>query len=327
MTADDDRWMRYALRLGERALATTAENPAVGCVVVKQGRVLGVGCTAAGGRPHAETQALAMAGAAARGATAYVSLEPCSHYGKTPPCAEALIAAGIARCVVAIEDPNPKVSGRGIVMLKAAGIAVDVGTCAEAARLSHRGFFTRIVKNRPYVILKMALSADEKIAAGAGQQTTITGEQVRARVHLLRAKCDAILVGMNTVRVDDPALDVRLPGLAQRSPKPYVLGHGPLPAHSKLAARAAEVISTLDLAPMAKAGINMLLVEGGAATAKAFLDAILVDEIQLFQSAMRIGAIGVDAWAGSDMREVLSHFRLTHEERLGDDRLNVYVRR
>lgn len=326
MTADDARWMDYAIRLGQRALGTTAENPAVGCVIVRDGQVLGVGWTQPGGRPHAEPQALAMAGSAALGATGYVSLEPCSHHGRTPPCAEALVASGIARCVVATTDPDPRVSGRGVQMLRDAGISVTTDCLKAEADRAHAGFFTRILKKRPYVILKLAVSADGMIAAAPGQRTAITGEEVRARVHLLRAQCDAILVGRSTVIADDPELSVRLPGLESRSPRPYVLGKGPLPGESKLARRGATILGKLDLTSLAAQGINRLMVEGGAQTASSFLEHELVDEFQLFTSPKQLGKGGVPALAGIPLATALQPFRLASEEVLGNDRLSVYVR-
>src|SRR5690242_2211562 len=195
----DVAFMTRAARLGHRALGTTAENPPVGCVIVKEGAIVGLGWTQPGGRPHAEVEALRMAGAAARGATAYVTLEPCAHHGRTPPCAEALVKAGIARVVCAVDDPDPRVSGRGFEILKAAGIGVERGVLADAAKADLAGFLTRITKKRSYVILKLAVSADGKIASAPGVETAITGPGARNRVHLLRAQCDAILVGMETV--------------------------------------------------------------------------------------------------------------------------------
>lgn len=321
---DDARWMQLALRLGWRALGTTAENPAVGCVLVKQGRLLALGWTQPGGRPHAETHALQQAGDTARGATAYVTLEPCAHHGRTPPCAEALVAAGIARCVIAVEDPDPRVAGRGTAALRQAGIEIALGEGAEEARQIHAGFFSRILNKRPYVILKLALSADGMVAAGPGQRTAITGVQVRARVHLLRAQCDAILVGRRTVEVDDPELNVRLPGLESRSPAPYVLGTTVLPPESKLARAGATLLPTLELEPLARDGINRLMVEGGSQTARAFLQHGLVEEVHLFQSPRVLGPQGVPAFPGQSLAEALAGFRPMHEESLGEDRLTVY---
>ena len=324
----DRRWMDYAARLGRRALGTTAENPPVGCIIVKEDRVLGLGWTQPGGRPHAETEALAMAGEAARGATAYVTLEPCAHHGRTPPCAGALVKAGLARVVTAVQDPDPRVSGGGHAILRAAGIAVETGIGAEAARRDLGGFLTRIEKKRPYVTLKLAISADNKIAARAGERTPITGAEVQAWVHLMRAQSDAILIGMATVLADDPELACRLPGLEGRSPKPFVLSSTrELPAASKLAGSGAEVLRggiAAALASLAARGINRLMVEGGARTARGFIEAGIVDEIHLFRSPREIGPQGVDALGGLRLDEVLTRFRLEQEEVLGPDRLTVY---
>ena len=221
--AADQRFMQLALTLGRRGQGRTWPNPAVGAVVVKDGVIVGRGWTQPGGRPHAEPEALQRAGEAARGATLYVTLEPCSHFGKSPPCADAIIAAGIARVVSAIEDPNPEVAGKGHARLRAAGIAVDVGLCAAEAAHDHAGHFRRIRDKRPHVILKLAVSSDDKIGAAGGKPVAITGEAARARVHLLRAQCDAILVGIGTVLADDPLLTCRLPGMEARSPVRVVL--------------------------------------------------------------------------------------------------------
>ena len=221
--AADRRFMQLALTLGRRGQGRTWPNPAVGAVVVKDGVIVGRGWTQPGGRPHAEPEALARAGEAARGATLYVTLEPCSHFGKSPPCADAIIAAGIARVVSAIEDPNPEVAGQGHARLRAAGIAVDVGLGAAEAARDHAGHFRRIRDKRPHVILKLAVSADDKIGAAGRKPVAITGEAARTRVHLLRAQCDAILVGIGTVLADDPLLTCRLPGMEARSPVRVVL--------------------------------------------------------------------------------------------------------
>ena len=215
--------MQLALSLGRRGLGRTWPNPAVGAVVVKDGVIVGRGWTQPGGRPHAEPEALRRAGEAARGATLYVTLEPCSHFGKTPPCVDAVIAAGIARVVSAIEDPNPEVAGQGHAKLRAAGIAVDVGLGAAEAARDHAGHFRRIRDKRPHVILKLAVSADDKIGAAGHKPVAITGEAAKTRVHLLRAQCDAILVGIGTVLADDPLLTCRLPGMEARSPVRVVL--------------------------------------------------------------------------------------------------------
>src|SRR3984885_11440087 len=221
--AADRRFMALALALGRRGLGRTHPNPAVGAVVVKDGVIVGRGWTQPGGRPHAEPVALAQAGSAARGATLYVTLEPCSHVGKSPPCADAVIAAGIQRVVSAIEDPNPDVAGQGHAKLRNAGIEVDVGLDAAEAARAHAGHFRRVRDKRPHVILKLAVSTDDKIAASGHKPVAISGELTKARMHLLRAQCDAILVGIGTVLSDDPLLTCRLPGMEARSPVRVVL--------------------------------------------------------------------------------------------------------
>jgi diaminohydroxyphosphoribosylaminopyrimidine deaminase/5-amino-6-(5-phosphoribosylamino)uracil reductase len=227
--------MRHALTLGDRALGTVAPNPAVGCVIVRDGVIVGRGWTQRGGRPHAEAVALRQAGDAAKGATAYVTLEPCAHIGQTPPCAGALIEAGIARVVVAIEDPDPRVSGRGFAMLREAGVTVETDVLRGEAAAANAGFFLRIVKKRPLVTLKLAVSADGKIARAPGGDQWITGEEARRFGHLLRARHDAILAGIGTVLADDPELTCRIPGLEDRSPVRVVLDSGlRLPFGSKL---------------------------------------------------------------------------------------------
>lgn len=323
--------MDYALRLGRRALGTTAENPNVGCVIVKDGRVLGVGWTQPGGRPHAETEALRMAGQGARGATAYVTLEPCAHHGKTGPCAEALVNAGVARVVTAIEDPDPRVSGGGHAILERAGILFESGLGAEEARRDMAGFLTRITKKRPQVILKMAFSADHKIAAGVGRRTAISGPEAKARVHLLRAQCDAILVGMGTVEADDPELTCRLPGLEHRSPRPFVMSRNRhLPPASHLARSNAEVLRgevPAVLEDLARRGINRLMVEGGARVARSFLEAGVVDQFHLIRSPKALGPDGVDGLAGLTLDQALQPFAVVAQEKLGSDVLTVYVAR
>src|SRR5467141_947550 len=250
--AADQRFMQLALTLGRRGQGRTWPNPAVGAVVVKDGVIVGRGWTQPGGRPHAEPEALKQAGEAARGATLYVTLEPCSHVGKSPPCADAIIAAGIARVVSAIEDPNPEVAGQGHARLRAAGIAVDVGLGAEEAARDHAGHFRRVRDKRPHVILKLAVSADDKIAAVGHKPVAITGEAAKTRVHLLRAQCDAILVGIGTVLADDPMLTCRLPGMEARSPVRVVLVRAlRIPGTSKLAHSARQTplwVMTSDLA-------------------------------------------------------------------------------
>jgi diaminohydroxyphosphoribosylaminopyrimidine deaminase/5-amino-6-(5-phosphoribosylamino)uracil reductase len=332
--AADRRFMQLALVLGRRGQGRTWPNPAVGAVVVRDGVIVGRGWTQPGGRPHAEPVALAQAGEAARGATLYVTLEPCSHVGKSPPCTDAVIAAGITRVVSAIEDPNPEVAGQGHARLRAAGIAVEIGLGAAEAAHDHAGHFRRIRDKRPHVILKLAVSADDKIAAAGHTPVAISGEAARARMHLLRAQCDAILVGIGTVQADDPLLTCRLPGMEARSPVRVVLDRAlrisgtsrlvhsarttPLwvmtsslaeaPAAMKLGAAGAQVIRVattitpppgLDLLAvlhaLAERGITRLLVEGGARVASSLATAGLVDEFWLLRGAEAVGAGGVAA--------------------------------
>jgi diaminohydroxyphosphoribosylaminopyrimidine deaminase/5-amino-6-(5-phosphoribosylamino)uracil reductase len=332
--AADQRFMQLALALGRRGQGRTWPNPAVGAVVVKDGIIVGRGWTQPGGRPHAEPVALSRAGEAARGATLYVTLEPCSHVGKSPPCADAIIAAGIKRVVSAIEDPNPEVAGQGHARLRAAGIAVDIGLGALEAAHDHAGHFRRIRDKRPHVILKLAVSADDKIGAAGRKPIAISGEAAKARVHLLRAQCDAILVGIGTVQADDPLLTCRLPGMETRSPVRVVLDRAlriagtsrlvhsaratPLwvmtsnlseaPAAMKLGAAGAQVIRVpttsaptpgLDLTgvlqALAEKGITRLLIEGGARVASSFIAAGLVDEVWLLRGPDTIGPDGVAA--------------------------------
>lgn len=242
ITPHDEGFMAAAIRLSRLHLGRTATNPSVGCLIVKDGVVVGQAVTAIGGRPHAEPQALAEAGAAARGATAYVTLEPCSHHGKTPPCAEALIAYGVARVVISVTDPDPRVSGRGIAMLRDAGIEVDAGVLEAEGRHSLAAYLTRQTKNRPYVTLKLAVSADGMIGREGEGQVAITGPEARTEVQVLRAETDAILVGIGTAISDDPLLTVRLPGLEAQSPVRIVLDPTlALPLTSKLVATAREV--------------------------------------------------------------------------------------
>lgn len=330
----DQRFMALALTLGRRGHGRTWPNPAVGCVIVKDGVIVGRGWTQPGGRPHAEVEALKRAGDAARGATLYATLEPCSHFGKSPPCADAIVAAGVARVVSAIEDPNPEVAGQGHARLRAAGIAVDIGIgTAEAAR-DHAGHFRRVRDGRPHVILKLAVSSDDKIAAAGRKPVAVTGEAARSRVHQLRAESDAILVGIGTVLADDPLLTCRLPGMAKRSPVRVVLDRAlrlpgssalvhsaretPLwvmtsslseaPAAMKLGAAGAQVIRVatttapatgLDLNAvlhaLADKGITRLLVEGGSRVASSLVAADLADEIWLLRGAEPIGDAGIAA--------------------------------
>jgi diaminohydroxyphosphoribosylaminopyrimidine deaminase / 5-amino-6-(5-phosphoribosylamino)uracil reductase len=363
--AADRRFMALALALGRRGLGRTWPNPAVGAVVVKDGVIVGRGWTQAGGRPHAEPVALAQAGAAARGATLYVTLEPCSHVGKSPPCADAIIAAGIRRVVSAIEDPNPEVAGQGHAKLRAAGIEVDVGLCADEAARAHAGHFRRIRDKRPHVILKLAVSTDDKIASAGHRPVAISGDEAKARTHLLRSQCDAILVGIGTVLSDDPLLTCRLPGMEARSPVRVVLDRPlripatsrlvhsarstPLwvvtsnlaeaPAAAMLGAAGVQVIRLgsvsqqgLDLLAvlhaLAERGITRLLVEGGARVASSFVASGLIEEFWLLRGPDAIGADGVAALNALPLTAITQSpaFRVRASESLGTDNLTVYER-
>lgn len=364
--AADRRYMQLALALGRRGQGRTWPNPAVGAVVVKDGVIVGRGWTQPGGRPHAEPEALRRAGEAARGATLYVTLEPCSHFGKSPPCVDAVIASGIARVVSAIEDPNPEVAGKGHARLRAAGIAVDVGLGAAEAARDHAGHFRRIRDKRPHVVLKLAVSSDDRIAAAGHRPVAITGDAGRTRVHLLRAHCDAVMVGIGTVLADDPLLTCRLPGMEARSPVRVVLDRAlrtpgdsklvhsarqtPLwvvtsetaeaAAAMKLGGAGAEVIRIpsdlarpgLDLAAvlheLSERRISRLMVEGGARVASSLVSAGLVDEIWLLRGPGSIGADGVPALDALPLAAITQSpaFRVRASETLDKDTLTIYER-
>ena len=364
--AADQRYMQLALSLGRRGQGRTWPNPAVGAVVVKDGVIVGRGWTQPGGRPHAEPEALRRAGEAARGATLYVTLEPCSHFGKSPPCVDAVIAAGISRVVSAIEDPNPEVGGKGHAKLRSAGITIDVGLCAAEAAHDHAGHFRRIRDKRPHVVLKLAVSADDKIGTAGRKPIAITGEAARTRVHLLRARCDAILVGIGTVLSDDPLLTCRLPGMDKRSPVRVVLDNSlripggsrlvksarevPLwvmaseladaPAVARLSAAGAQVMRVapkkegpgLDLFAVLRAlsdkGVTRLMVEGGSRVASSFVAASLVDEVWLFRGDKAVGADGIAALDAMPLSEITRspHFKLRASETLDQDTLAFYER-
>jgi|AraplaMF_Col_mMF_1032025.scaffolds.fasta_scaffold00919_21 diaminohydroxyphosphoribosylaminopyrimidine deaminase/5-amino-6-(5-phosphoribosylamino)uracil reductase len=425
---DDAQFMQEAIRLGLLHLGQTSTNPSVGCVVVRDGKIVGRGTTAVGGRPHAEPQALAEAGELARGATAYVTLEPCSHHGKTPPCADALIASGVSRVVISVTDPDERVSGRGIAMLRDAGIVVETGLLEEEGRHSLAAYLTRQTKNRPYVILKLAVSQDGMIGRMGEGQIAITGPAARAEVQQLRAETDAILVGIGTAVADDPELTVRIPGLQGRSPVRIVLDPLlELPLTSKLVRTARQVpvivvgreevfgseTGEQDLPPsvlpdisptrgeidslrapsqnvdlgtsgqaqptsplvgempgraeggntltnadehtaqlesrrqalesagvevvychpyhpeqllpaLASRGISSLLVEGGAKTARLFLEAGYVDRILLYQGPGTIGQGGIETPIRKT--DIPSDFKHVGTRRVGDDSLDEYER-
>ena len=356
--------MALAFALGRRGLGRTWPNPAVGAVIVKDGVIVGRGWTQPGGRPHAEVEALRRAGAAARGATLYVTLEPCSHQGKTPPCADAIAAAGIARVVSALVDPNPEVAGAGHWRLAEQEVVVEVGLGADEARRVHAGHIRRVQDGRPHVLLKLAVSTDGKAALSGRRPVAITGAGVRNRVHLMRAMSDAVLTGIGTALSDDPLLTCRLPGMAARSPVRVVLDATlRLPLTSRLVATAKEmplwVITgeaaarereqaltargvlvlrmqgkdeKLDLGAvlklLAERGITRLMVEAGPILAAAFIRADLVDEAAVLHGPNAIGPDGIDALDGLPLSALTRSPRLksVSEETIGADRLEMFER-
>ncbi len=345
----DARFMALALSLGRRGQGRCWPNPAVGCVIVKDGVIVGRGRTADGGRPHAETQALIQAGGAAKGATAYVTLEPCSHQGQTPPCAKALINSGISRCVVALGDPDPRVNGRGIAMLRAAGIDVGVGLCADQAADDLAGYVSRTTASRPFLTLKLATTIDGRIATATGDSQWITGPQARRAVHAMRARHDAVMVGGGTARADDPMLDVRDMG-ADRQPVRVVLSRDlNLPLDGKLALSArtqplwlchgagadatpwqALGARTLDCGDMkitrvlnglAAQGLTSIYCEGGAALAADLVAHGVVDALIAFTGGRLIGLDGLGAVGlqGAEKLNDAPAYQLTDVTRLGPD--------
>lgn len=360
----DRRYMAAAIRLSRKHNGLTGTNPSVGTLIVRDdgGRpvIVGRGVTAIGGRPHAETEALAEAGELARGATAYVTLEPCAHHGRTPPCANALVSAGISRVVGAASDPDDRVAGKGYAILRGAGIEVVENVLAAEAADQMAGYLIRSLKKRPEVTLKLAVSEDGMIGRKGEGQVAITGQISRAQVHLMRAESDAILVGMGTALADDPELTVRLEGLRRRSPIRIVLDpKARLPVTSKLVRSAAEtpvwIAACGDAdadarASLTKAGVRILaaelfdgrlalpellddlagqgistiLVEGGAEIARAFLTDELVDRIALFEGPAPIGADGIPA--PIDARSIPRDFDLVRRARFGDDSYSEWAR-
>ncbi|WP_204114852.1 bifunctional diaminohydroxyphosphoribosylaminopyrimidine deaminase/5-amino-6-(5-phosphoribosylamino)uracil reductase RibD [Shimia biformata] len=355
--------MAMALTLGRRGRGNAWPNPAVGCVIVRDGRVVGRGWTQPGGRPHAETVALAQAGDAARGATAYVTLEPCAHHGQTPPCAEALVAAGIARVVAPIEDNDARVSGQGFAILRNAGIEVTTGVMAQEAARDLRGFILRTDLGRPFVTLKLATTLDGRIATATGESQWITGPEARCRVHALRAQNDAVMVGGGTARIDNPSLTVRdlgvdrqpvrivasrrldlpLMGVLARTAKevPVWIIHGP-DTDAELAATwrdlGAELLpcevegAQLSPASMLQAlgakGLNHVFCEGGGALAASLIGADMVDELVMFQAGFAIGAEGHPAIGalGLDRLSEAVRYRLVDQEQVGADLMSVWRR-
>jgi len=312
--------MDAAIALGDRGRGRTAPNPNVGCIIVKDEVVGGRGWTQPGGRPHAEAVALEEAGDSAKGATVYTTLEPCAHdSARGPACTDLLVEATPARVVIALGDPDPRTNGEGIARLRAAGIDVAVGPGAEGAAQSMAGFLTRMRLGRPYVTLKLAMSIDGKIALPSGESKWITGEDARAHVHLERARSDMILVGRGTYEADAPRLDVRLPGLEDRSPRRALLTRGET-VEGWARIGAPEEIATLH-------DVNDLLVEGGSQTATAFLTADLVDRLLVYRAPILIGEgkssvgyVGLEAIADAHDR-----WRMTDSRQLGSDRLEVYA--
>jgi diaminohydroxyphosphoribosylaminopyrimidine deaminase/5-amino-6-(5-phosphoribosylamino)uracil reductase len=361
----DRRFMAAAIRLSRRRLGLTADNPSVASLVVQDldgvPVIVGRGVTARGGRPHAEIQALAEAGEAARGATVYVTLEPCSHIGRSPPCADALVAAGVRRVVVATLDPDIRVAGRGVSILRQAGIEVEIGVCQEEARRCMAGFLTLKGNGRPHVTLKLAVSKDGKIGRAGAGQLAITGPVARSIVHLMRAEQDAVMVGVGTALEDDPLLTVRLDGLDDRTPMRVVLDPmGRMPASARMLAergrgkvivlagnrapsraieRLRETGATVEMLDsdlngtidpgavlrfLGLLGIKSLLLEGGAETARRFLEARLVDRIALFSSQVTVGEGGIDSPVAPDA--IPEGFAPESEYRFGSDRLANFER-
>ena len=359
--------MRAALALAGRGLGQVWPNPAVGCVLVgANGRVVGRGWTQPGGRPHAETEALARAGDAARGATAYVTLEPCAHRGKTPPCADALIEAGVARVVVAVEDPDSRVAGRGLERMRAAGIAVESGLLRDEAEALNAGYMLRQRAGRPLVTLKLATTLDGRIATHSGESRWITGDAARAHGHMMRARHDGIMVGIGTARADNPSLSCRLPGLEDRSPVRIVVdARLQLSLTSNLAVGAARIPTWLIAVPgvdgarrrafedcgvnivevaeaadgypdpaamfqaLGAAGLTRVLVEGGGHLAACLIRADLVDRLRWFRAAGIMGGDGISAVAayGVDELAMMRRFRRAGIRTMGDDILESYLRR
>ncbi len=364
MSAADTRFMALALMLGRRGQGQCWPNPAVGCVIVKDARIVGRGWTAPGGRPHAEPLALAQAGAAAKGATAYVTLEPCAHHGQTPPCAEALINAGVAHVVAPFADNDPRVSGKGFEMLRAAGVEVTTGVLSKQAAQELDGFLRRNEQGRPRVTLKLASSFDGRIATATGHSQWITGAQARRAVHGLRAKHDAVMVGAGTARADDPMLTVRDMGVSRQPVRVVVSRRLDLPMMSKLAMTAKEVPlwlchgphadaalsetwegigatlvpcqltgGHLDMASVLQAlgdlGLTRVFCEGGGALAASLLSAGLVDELVGFTAGLAIGAEGLPAIGamGIARLEEAARFTLIETRDVGGDVMHRWERR
>jgi diaminohydroxyphosphoribosylaminopyrimidine deaminase/5-amino-6-(5-phosphoribosylamino)uracil reductase len=358
----DPHFMRAAMAMGARGAGSTWPNPSVGCVIVASGQIMGVGWTAPGGRPHAETAALAMAGTAARGASAYVTLEPCAHHGETPPCVEALIAAGIARVVIACGDPDPRVNGRGVAMLRAAGIEVVCGIETTAAHDILAPFFCKILRGRPLVTLKLAATLDGRIATASGESRWITGGEARAEVHRLRGQHDAVMTGIGTVLADDPELTCRVKGFTPRDGVRVVCDSlartpvgarlfaagGPvwilhsaaapearLAALTKVRARLIEVAAgpggvflPAALSALAEAGLTSVFAECGGRLAAGLLRADAVDRLVWFSAPTLLGGDAMAALAALEVAELAAIKRFTPLRRavLGEDFCQVFTR-
>ncbi|EQB31130.1 bifunctional diaminohydroxyphosphoribosylaminopyrimidine deaminase/5-amino-6-(5-phosphoribosylamino)uracil reductase RibD [Sphingobium ummariense] len=321
MLADDRRYMAAAIALSERGRGLSTPNPNVGCLIVKDGRVVGRGWTQKGGRPHAEAQALEQALDRARGATAYVTLEPCFHLSpRGPRCADLMARAGVERVVIALRDPDPRTDGQGAAWLREQGIVVEMGLMAAEAARAMRGFVLRQTLGRPSVTLKLGLSIDGRIALADGRSRWITGPHARAHAHMERARHDAILVGGGTSRADAPRLDVRLPGLEDRSPRRLLLSRGDAPQGWERIG-APEEIAALER-------VDHLLVEGGAGASAAFLRADLVDRLLLYRAPILIGdgLAGIGDIGLSDLGQAHGRWRIMDARALGVDRLEVYER-
>lgn len=363
MILSDSRYMALALQLGRRGLGRCWPNPAVGCVIVKGGRIVGRGWTQPGGRPHAETVALQQAGASARGATVYVSLEPCAHHGQTPPCARALVDAGVARVVVAVQDSDARVSGRGLAMLRDAGIAVKLGVLEDVAARDLQGFFLKTDLGRPFLTLKLATSLDGRIATATGESQWITGPDSRRMVHAMRMRHDAVMVGGGTARTDDPMLTVRglgandqpvrvvvsrrldmplMSNLARTArDAPVWIAHGPdadpalLRAWRDLGAKllacdleGAHVSPASVLAALGDRGLTRVFCEGGGALAASLLAADLVDELVTFAAGAVLGAEGYPAIGalGVERLRDAPRFELQSQRAMGDDVMAIWHR-
>ncbi len=363
MSTDDQRFMALALSLGRRGHGQTWPNPAVGCVIVKDRRIVGRGVTASGGRPHAEVNALAQAGAEAAGATAYVTLEPCAHHGETPPCAEALIAAKLACVVAPLADSDPRVSGKGFDMLRAAGVEVRTGLMAEEAARDHAGFFLKTEQGRPFVTLKLATSFDGRIATATGHSHWITGPEARRMVHGLRARHDAVMVGAGTARADDPSLTVRDMGSIRQPVRVVVSRRLDVPMMSVLARTAKDVPVWLCHGPdadralkkawdgigakllgcglegqhldmravlhaLADQGLTRVFCEGGGALAASLLKTGLVDELVGFTAGLGLGSDGIPSLAAMGLTRLdeVERFQLAETRAVGGDVMHRWVR-